>query len=586
VRQGPLAELWRDLLAVKQQRSKWLEASICAIEGIWSLTFPDDAAPGEIDMDALNAMRRGFARSVKGTKSEMPELSSVAELFTKAIDEDQDVSQIMAAAGEMRNVEGKLNKKLRWLAWREVLLRTQDVRSQEEVRESLLTQLNQRGLDSTDTPTFLRERILKDPDLEFEDDQLDGTGDSSYVLQNVEVIEQAIENLRTTKIREASRASLARIMAGMGLHARARDLIQRSMEAMDENLNSAEPQANPNLLRRMQAMVRRGNNNEKGKPERWHLWVALNAWLVYQRVEPSRAEEAKAVYDELFGKLAAYERDELEKTAKSLEERIGQTNVAEFLAEDSRSFFSSRELPDEMSKVVTGLNQNHRRGEEKKINDLVAKGISLAMRELDETTSPSLETVARLILEMVEVLRKLKWDKETRPVDQFEDFVKRMPKEPRSPESSRLYFAVLHCAAARAMMDLGREKEAMSMLVDILRWVGQEYMQVLDFVDLVKKEVLLAIELAPRNQRTEALKWLMNSLIQQEGLEIGDDPEHPGVGFEMPFQAFELIQMIDHTLEAAISNEKLVLRRLRDYEEREEARIRYWVQRDQPAAKA
>ncbi len=52
----------------------------------------------------------------------------------------------------------------------------------------------------------------------------------------------------------------------------------------------------------------------------------------------------------------------------------------------------------------------------------------------------------------------------------------------------------------------------------------------------------------------------------------------------MAFQAYELIQMIDHTLEAAISNEKLVLRRLRDYEEREEYRIRYWVQRDQPAS--
>ena len=41
--------------------------------------------------------------------------------------------------------------------------------------------------------------------------------------------------------------------------------------------------------------------------------------------------------------------------------------------------------------------------------------------------------------------------------------------------------------------------------------------------------------------------------------------------------------MIDHTLEAAISNEKLVLRRLRNFEEREEARIRHAIQRDQPA---
>lgn len=133
-------------------------------------------------------------------------------------------------------------------------------------------------------------------------------------------------------------------------------------------------------------------------------------------------------------------------------------------------------------------------------------------------------------------------------------------------------------------MDLGREKEAMNMLIDVLKWVGQDYMQVLDFVDLIKKEVLLAVELAPRNQRTEALRCLMTTLIEQEKLEMGTNPDAPGMGFEMPFQAYELIQMIDHTLEAAISNEKLVLRRLRDWEEREESRIRYWIQRDQPAA--
>jgi nicotinamide mononucleotide adenylyltransferase len=76
---------------------------------------------------------------------------------------------------------------------------------------------------------------------------------------------------------------------------------------------------------------------------------------------------------------------------------------------------------------------------------------------------------------------------------------------------------------------------------------------------------------------------LMQALVEQERLEIGEDKDRPGAGFELPFQAYEIIQMIDHTLEAAISNEKLVLRRLRDFEEREEARIRYWVQRDQPA---
>jgi hypothetical protein len=585
VRQGPLVELWQELLEVKHQRGKWLEASVCAVEGMWSQTFPDGSTEaGEAEAATFPP---GFITAISSAGGEPEELAVVAELLEKLQSGDADIAFIMQAAGKLRAVETKLGKKVRWLAWREVLTRTQDVRQQEEVREAILDQLNAKGLETHDVPTFIRERILKDPDLELDDDDMEDGSDTSYVLQNVEAIEDAIGQLQTFKIREASLASLARIFAGMGLSSRARDLIERSLSAMEQDLDgeagAGEQRAWHQRLRDFFAPTGGGRSDGGKAPERWHVWVALNAWLVYQRVEPARAEDAKAAYDLLFAQLQSYEKDELRKTQESLEARVGQTNVAEFLAVDTRSFFSSRDLPDEMNKVVKGLRQSHKKGEEKKVNELVARGIQLAAKDMTESNSPSLETVARLILEMVETLRKLKWDKEQRPVQQFEEFVKALPKEPRSRDSSRLYFAVLHCAAARALMDLGREKDAMRMLVDIMKWVGEDYMQVLDFVDLVKKEVLLAVELAPRNQRTDALRHLMETLIEQERLEIGDDPDHPGVGFQTSFQAYELIQMIDHTLEAAISNEKLVLRRLRDFEEREESRIRYWIQRDQPA---
>ncbi len=584
VRQGPRVELWQELLEVKHRRGKWLEASVCAVEGMWSETFPDGE---ETNNPEATTFSPGFITALNSAGGEPEELAVVADLLEKLQADGGDIAYIMQAAGKLRGVETRLGKKVRWLAWREILTRTQDVRAQEEVREAILDQLNKKGLETNDVPTFIRERILKDPDLEVDEDDMEDGSDASYVLQNVEAIENALGQLQTFKIREASLASLARIFAGMGLSSRARDLIERSLHAMEQDLDGEsspdEQRAWHQRLRDFFAPTGGGRSDGGKAPERWHVWVALNAWLVYQRVEPARAEDAKAAYELLFAQLQSYEKDELRKTQESLEARVGQTNVAEFLAVDTRSFFSSRDLPDEMNKVVKGLKQSHKKGEEKKVNELVARGIQLATKDMTESNSPSLETVARLILEMVETLRKLKWDKEQRPVQQFEEFVKALPKEPRSRDSSRLYFAVLHCAAARALMDLGREKDAMRMLVDIMKWVGEDYMQVLDFVDLVKKEVLLAVELAPRNQRTDALKHLMETLIEQERLEIGEDPDHPGVGFQTSFQAYELIQMIDHTLEAAISNEKLVLRRLRDFEEREESRIRHWIQRDQPA---
>lgn len=588
VRQGPSLQGWQELGAVKQRLSKWHDAAVCAAEGLWTTTFPDDrSAPVPAAVDAFTQQ---LAQAIgKAPAQELQPMRVVGEIFqhTSGALDDAALTFVMQASDHLRSAEPHLGKKLRWLAWRAILLQTRDVRTQEDVREALLGELNAKGLDALDTPTFIRERILKDPELEFDDDPTE-TGQSSHVLHNVEAIEQAIDNLKTFKIREASRASLARIYAGMGLHARARDLLEQTMQSVEASLNMQQAgaaAAQPWYTRLTTFFRQQPNTGAQSKrPERWHAWVALNAWITYQRIDPGKAEEAQQAYQVLFGQLQRHEQEDLNKVRESLENRAGQSNIAEFLAADTRSFFSSKELPDEMSRVVRKLRDQRQKNDEKGVQEQVIEGIRLAREELGSSHTPSLETVARLILEMVEVLRKLKWEQEQRPVDQFEEFVLALPKEPASKESSRLYFAVLHCAAARAMMDLGREKEALKMLVDILKWVGQDYMQVLDFVDLIKKEVLLGIELAPRNQRTEVLRWLMNTLIEQERLEIGEDSNAHGHGFEIPFQAHELIQMIDSTLEAAVSNEKLVLRRLRDYEEREEGRLRFWVQRDQPAS--
>ena len=586
VMEGPLSHLWLALMQVKALRELWHESAVCAVEGLWSQTFSEvGLTPTVQDPEVVAALIEGYTYAIDKAGQQPASKATVASVLSMdAAQAQENLSAVMEGSSNLRSAEKELGKKDRWLAWRKILSLTRDVRAQEEVREHILKELNEKGLETRDAAAFVRERILKDPDLEFGHSDSDGD-DSSFVLQNVEVIEEAIGRMQTHKIKVASMASLARVMGGLGLNARSRALIEQALEQMQNSL-SAHDEAAPTdqpWHERVKGFLRKIQSSDESttRPERWHVWVALNAWLIYQRAEPSRADEARKAYEVMFNQLPDYEKEELQRTAESLEARIGQSNVTAFLAEDTRSFFSSKDLPDKMSKVVRGLRTAQVKGDEKTVNDLVLQGVAIANQEIPRASNP--ETVARLILEMVEVIRKLKWTSEMRPVDAFEAFVKTLPKEPADPNSSRLYFAVLHCAAARAMMDLGREKEAMDMITYIMNWVGQDFMQVLDFVDLVKKEILLAVELAPRNQRTEALRTLMNTLIIQETMEIGTDPANKGMSFELPFQAYELIQMIDHTLEAAVSNEKLVLRRLRDWEEREETRIRHWVQRDQPA---
>ncbi len=589
VRHGPQVELWQDLGVVKHRRRQWSDAITCAIEGLWTVQYPLDGAVVTVKDDEVKLFKDGFLAAFQEANQEPKELLPVSKVFAHQSEGSSDMAlgELMNVANELRSVEERLGKKVRWLAWRDILSATQDVRTQEEIRESLLGELNKNGLLTQDAATFLRERILKDPELELADEELEDGTDTNYVLQNIEVVEQAIGQLQTKKIFHSSKASLARILANLGMSARARDLIHEAMEGFEQSIGAQKMSGGDTRAWAKNVRGFFSSSSKTSRPERWHVWVALNTWLVFKHIEPSKADDAQAAYEHLFEQLQSFEKDDMRRTAESLEARVGQKNVAEFLAIDSRSFFSSKPLPSSMQKITQGLERARQlQGDPKEkvdVSDLVQRGVDMAMNEMTQSAHPSLEIVARLILEMVENLRRMKWDKEKRPVEIFEVFVKDLPTRPLSEQASRLYFAVLHCVAARALMDLGREKDAMERLSDIVDWVGLEYMQVLDFVDLVKKEVLLAIELSPRNQRVEALRHLMKSLLMQEKHEIGDDPKKPGAGFEIAYQAYEVIQMIDHTLEAAISNEKLALRRLRDFEEREEARIRYWVQRDQPA---
>mgnify|MGYP004360242911 CR=1 FL=1 len=118
----------------------------------------------------------------------------------------------------------------------EVSSRPRQASTHQQTIRLILKELNKNGLLTQDAAPFLRERILKDPDLELDDEEFEDGADTNYVVQNIDVIEQAIERLQTKKIQHASRASLARILSNMGMNARARDLIEAALQGMDEML--------------------------------------------------------------------------------------------------------------------------------------------------------------------------------------------------------------------------------------------------------------------------------------------------------------------------------------------------------------
>ena len=126
IRQGPSPELWQEIMLVKQQRQKWLEAIVSASEGLWSLRYPSQAfaMPDQIDADLNQTFQHVITELAPQVASEMPHVAVVGALFarfSKKMSEGESISATMEMASELSSSDEHLGKKIRWLAWREIL---------------------------------------------------------------------------------------------------------------------------------------------------------------------------------------------------------------------------------------------------------------------------------------------------------------------------------------------------------------------------------------------------------------------------------------------------------------------------------
>lgn len=592
VLKGGAPQDWVRLAQVKLRREKHLDAYQAAAEGLWEARYPASGGPPSREAARAEAELLGVMRDVmnltKGQPSWLGALTSVlhseAERQGAPPSTPQEVQTLLDSAAAYRQQSAQLGKKGLWLGWAAILRQTQDVRQQEEVREKVLKSLHSEGLAPADIVPFLRERLLKDPEVVLDEERSeepDLLPDAQGLIRNLTTIEEHLALFQTAKIRGASQSSLARIYALSGMPTKAQEALNLALRTVAADWGQPDLKSTAEILGALPEVISRLTS--KNSVEMWHSWVLLNAVMVTIRVDPALNPQAQRACDAAVSCMGSHYQGEFHRLRESLEKRIGKTDVVTFLTEGSRSFFSESKLPDEVNRMLVSLRRDRRAGEASEVEELIKHITKWASKELSQP-STSLEMVAKVTLETVAVLRKLKWERESAALATFEEFVRSLPPEPRVREASRLYFAVLHCAAARAMMDLGRERESMDITARLLGWLGREFIQILDLSDILQKEVLLTMEAAPRAHRAEVLRHLLGAVLNQERLEIGPDPSKPGRGFSSPFQAMEIIRMLDATLEAAVSNERLVLRRLREFEEREEGRIRYWVARDQPAA--
>jgi len=127
---------------------------------------------------------------------------------------------------------------------------------------------------------------------------------------------EKIEQLQTTKIRLSLLMSIARFHAMLGFHDEAVELADEVVEATKREIEEPSSSYNPILLRRIQAMM-----YPAGNPydlEQWHAWVALNRRFIAADTGDPGRDEWDVWYEELLGRLASFERDQVQRFASKV----------------------------------------------------------------------------------------------------------------------------------------------------------------------------------------------------------------------------------------------------------------------------
>ncbi|MBA2664499.1 MAG: hypothetical protein H0U74_19585 [Bradymonadaceae bacterium] len=551
-------EEWLELSQLKLKMGKHVDATAAAAGALWQQRFAPNATPAR-----NRALHRAFIEAVEANAEASAEHKVVANVF--ALEADRlDLASLVRLQGELTLHQELLAGTTLWLAWAHIWSINADRRSQEEVRERLLLRLRD-GSGVVETPDFVRRRILNDPNIDEDDvDPSDAAGndaESQSRQRNIEVVRRHVLHLCTPSLRAAFVSSLARIEAVLGHSDDARAYISEALALLPaQGAQDPTPMA--------------------------HAWLLLQAYLALGQLRASVPAELVERFRQAMAGLDTGELEQLERVQRETRERGdrargGDQPVLAALAQRTRSFFATHALTDELASVLTPLASA---ADGELDSGDVARMMRAAFHEtlaaLDVRSRHTSLEVAQLIRQIVAVLRIYRWDPNDQVVHELEQFAGRLAAQPDRSEPSLLYFALVRLTTARGLIDVGRRQAGIALAAATLGWMRDQHFELLDLIDLIRKEVLVLIELCSPSERLELLRRLMETIVAQEALFSQGNAY--GSMLELSVFAREFLEMLDLVLEAAVGHDTLVQKRLQDFEEFGEYDLRRRLRTDRP----
>lgn len=279
---------WRALAGLLQQDGQLEEALRAHESALWELSGDDARAALTALAGALGEDGAGQARDTAGLYRRVLAFPAEAAAAAASGRAERYRALVERAYAELREHEGRLRKKTRWLLWRAVLGETGDAIELERQREDVIAELVLRGVEEREVPPFVRRVLLEHYGLKAATGS--GAGEALAFLERARSFAQA---LRHPAMRAEALAHVAWAFAELGEGARALAVAQQAEEQAQGSGAPPHHAFRARALARVGAVHERASGHGRGAA---HLERALAqvARLLGQETDPRSQESADA----------------------------------------------------------------------------------------------------------------------------------------------------------------------------------------------------------------------------------------------------------------------------------------------------
>ena len=543
-----------ELGQLKRKQGKWLEGRDALIEALWLCRRTD----GEEEKRLRAALIGLLDEEIQKTKSAkvtqgIVEPRSQSLLLLSLLREGKGSNfthdqWLQEGVRWMREGESMLRKKLRWLAWRQLLRHNRDQREMARIREAILQELNEQGLSLMEIPAFFQKRLLEMRQLQKEGSDEKGQAEYQLASHHLRLLQELVGRLQIPRLRAIASILLAGASYQSGFVRGASSLFEDALRYAKDD-------------------------------EETELWVAS--------LGQSFANELNEEYGNSLNHLLtvhkkAHKQDkvrfkQIEELQQLLESSAEDDLEGLLSASNLRRLYTSEAVRIPLfAQAIKTIQKHHQHDNASQLQESVWSLLCLLLDALRQEGEFSRQTsnyqeIAKTLSWLVALLAKRRWDVSGEKLfEHFTRFARLAPTfaSQEIPPMDGVFFMLVRLHIAQGFAAFDQPLQAQSILNEVLAWLNASVDYPIDFLD-ASGVLLHAAESLPLAERTRLLDTIAAHFLRLCEPKSAVYAHFEGTALQRLCYLF-FFQM----MRVAISKDKLAVGLVRQYMDRDEMAIR------------